>query len=63
MFACGQSHLVRVVKKAALPSFHLGSVGRGLMCINYITVKASLSGSGFGHMCKWGIFTDDSRTI
>lgn len=47
---------VKGVKKVALPSLCPGSIGKELMCIRYITVKASLSGSEMGHMCEWGVF-------
>lgn len=40
----------------ALPSLCPESIGKELMCISYITVKASLSGNEMGHMCEGGVF-------
>lgn len=40
----------------ALPFLYPESTWRGLMCMSYITVKASLSGNEMGHMCEWGVF-------
>lgn len=40
----------------ALPLLYPESTWKGLMCISYITAKASLSGNEMGHMCEWGVF-------
>lgn len=40
----------------ALPFLYPESIGEGLMCISYITIKSSLSGNEMGHMCEWGVF-------
>lgn len=40
----------------ALPFLCPEPIGKGLMCISYITVKTCLSGNEVGHMCEWRVF-------